>query len=274
MAGGPLNGTEQYVNGRPCPKCGYVRTAESRSPAWQCPGCGIAYAKFGAPAPLAMHVALTGGLMKEKATEGRSIRALLAANLVAAAIALASGARLHEMMLVYWTQSVIIGLTHFVRIASLRDFSTEGFRMNDRVIEPLSENKWRVAVFFLLHYGFFHFGYLMMFWIGEPRGPALQGPLFGATVALCALVFAANHIYSLLHNIEADRAGRPNIGTMMMMPYVRIVPMHLTIIAGGLLFVGLKATLLFIALKIAADLLMHLFEHSLLQAGPLLHRLD
>jgi len=32
--------------GKPCPKCRYVRTASETAPDWQCPKCGIAYAKF------------------------------------------------------------------------------------------------------------------------------------------------------------------------------------------------------------------------------------
>ena len=36
---------ESYV-GKPCPKCNYVRTASDTSPDWQCPKCGVAYAKF------------------------------------------------------------------------------------------------------------------------------------------------------------------------------------------------------------------------------------
>ena len=32
-----------------CPKCGHVRAAGEAAPEWQCPKCGIAYAKYGAP---------------------------------------------------------------------------------------------------------------------------------------------------------------------------------------------------------------------------------
>ena len=31
-----------------CPKCHYVRKPTDTAPEWQCPSCGIAYAKFGA----------------------------------------------------------------------------------------------------------------------------------------------------------------------------------------------------------------------------------
>jgi len=43
------------VAGKACPKCAYVRTQSETVPDWQCPKCGIVYAKFGqaAPAPAA-----------------------------------------------------------------------------------------------------------------------------------------------------------------------------------------------------------------------------
>ena len=33
-----------------CPKCSHVRPLEASNPDWQCPACGICYAKFGMPA--------------------------------------------------------------------------------------------------------------------------------------------------------------------------------------------------------------------------------
>jgi len=48
---------DSYV-GKPCPKCRHVRAAAEIAPDWQCPKCGVAYAKFlqaqqaqSAPAP-------------------------------------------------------------------------------------------------------------------------------------------------------------------------------------------------------------------------------
>lgn len=35
-----------------CPKCGHVRSANETAPDWECPSCGIVYAKYRPPAPL------------------------------------------------------------------------------------------------------------------------------------------------------------------------------------------------------------------------------
>lgn len=40
-----LNSTNSQT-GRSCPKCGYTRLANETAPDWQCPSCGIAYAKY------------------------------------------------------------------------------------------------------------------------------------------------------------------------------------------------------------------------------------
>lgn len=33
-----------------CPKCSHIRPADTQAPAWQCPACGVAYAKVGVAA--------------------------------------------------------------------------------------------------------------------------------------------------------------------------------------------------------------------------------
>lgn len=56
------------------------------------------------------------------------------------------------------------------------------------------------------------------------------------------------------------------LGTLMFLPYARVVPMHLTIIFGGMLARDSAfALLLFCSLKTAADVLMHYVEHRVLQ---------
>jgi len=55
----------------------------------------------------------------------------------------------------------------------------------------------------------------------------------------------------------------PNIGTMMFFPYLRIIPMHLTIIFGSDYAKGSSgALILFLVLKTIADLIMHMIEHA------------
>jgi hypothetical protein len=266
MADGPLSGAAVYLQGRPCPKCGYVRSAADANPAWQCPRCQIAYAKFrpGGAAPLRARLVAGGRELAAEARADHSVFALVAANLLALLIAWATGMSLRELMLVYWIQSVIIGVTSALRIVNLERFSTANLQMNNQPLDETQGTKWKVAGFFAMHYGFFHFIYLMF--LSFERDPQPGGSAAGHL--LCALVFAVNHGYSLAQNVRKDAAGRPNIGTLMFLPYARIVPMHITIIFGGAFFGGSAAFTLFGALKIVADVVMHTVEHHVLAKPP------
>jgi hypothetical protein len=245
--------------GKACPKCGFVRPAAATNPAWQCPQCGVAYNKAAAA-----RTALSGRAIASHAAEDNSAWSLLAANALAIAIAWWWQFSLGELMVVYWMQSVIIGLSYFLRMMSLQHFSTAGTRMNGQPIPETPAGKRSVALFFALHYGMFHAIYFIFLIAGRNAGEAFGSPV---ALAVCALAFLVNHAYSLMHNIEDDRAGRPNLGTMMFLPYARIVPMHLTIILGGLMHGGAFAWWLFAVLKTLADLVMHVVEHRVLRRG-------
>ena len=241
-----------------------MRTAADTNPAWQCPKCRIAYAKYRpGSAGIAAQLVASGRKLATEARADRSVLALIAANLVALLIAWLAHMSLHELMLVYWIQSVIIGISFVIRILSLERFSTENLKFNNQPVAEEPASKVKVAAFFTVHYGFFHFGYLLFVLSDRNLGPG--GSALG--YLLCALVFALNHGYSLRHNIRRDALGRPNLGTMMFLPYARIVPMHVTILAGGSLYGGAHAFALFGFLKIVADAVMHTVEHHVLAGG-------
>ena len=201
-----------------------------------------------------------GREMAAEARGDRSVLALIAANLLAIVIARATGMSLQQLMAVYWVQSVIIGISFYIRMRSLKRFSTDGFSANGQPVPTTESGRNRTAAFFAVHYGFFHAGYLVFLLVDRKDGGV--GSLAG--LALCALVFALNHGYSLKHNIRRDALGTPNLGTLMFLPYARIVPMHLLIILGGTMAATPAKFWLFIGLKVAADVLMHTVEHHVL----------
>ena len=251
--------------GQPCPKCAYVRAASDTNPEWQCPRCHIAYAKFKA-APLRAALAAEGREMAAEAVSDFSVLALIAANLAALAIAYATGMSLRDLMLVYWIQSVVIGATNVLRILRLKRFATDGFKMNNEEVKEEPHVPGTVAIFFTLHYGGFHLIYLIFLLADGPRRAPALAPLY--VYAVLALVFIVNHAYSLRHNVARDARGRPNIGTLMMLPYARILPMHLTILAGGLFTGSTFAFFVFGLLKTVADVVMHVVEHHVLAKTP------
>ena len=185
---------------------------------------------------------------------------LLAINIIALLTAVWQGWSLAELMLIYWAQSLIIGASYVARISRLDRYSTEGFRINGRSVEPNAATRRKTAFFFCVHYGGFHTVYLA-FLLNDLPLSTLLDPGF----LLCTSGFAINHAFSYNFHRKRDEQGKPNIGTLMFTPYLRILPMHLTIIFGGALGGGISL-LIFGALKTVADAVMHVVEHRRL--GP------
>ena len=189
-----------------------------------------------------------------------SVWSLVAANSVALGLALHQHWSLTSLLLLYWAQSVIIGVANIFRTLNLDRFSTANFTINDRPVEPTPQLKRQTARFFALHYGIFHAVYLG-FIVAFRRGEALwTWPL-----ALCIAVFALNHLWSYRRNRAADREGTPNIGILMFLPYGRIVPMHAIILSGMVFAPTGIGIVIFIVLKTAADVAMHIVEHAVLK---------
>lgn len=207
-------------------------------------------------------IAAHGREMAVRAGSDHSLAALLAANVLALGIAVYTGMSVRDLMLVYWIQSVIIGVANVIRILKLHRFDTEGLKMNGRPVAETASGKYMVAGFFAMHYGFFHLVYFAFIAAPSRTGGHLSSPVL---YVLLGLVFAVTHFFSLRHNLESDAAGRPNIGTLMFMPYLRVVPMHLSILFGlGFLRGGTGALILFGVLKTIFDALMHTAQHHVL----------
>ena len=190
-----------------------------------------------------------------------SVGALVVSNLVTIVIALLQQWPIALVIWIYWCQSVTIGVFMALRMAALRNFSTEGFKINDRSVEPTPSTRRQTVAFFILHYGFFHFGYFMFLAGVVPAAEDLMWML------ICVGTFVVNHLLSFRHNVEADLEGRPNIGTLMFLPYARVVPMHLCVgLAAGAAEEGATtsaALAFFLLLKTVADVVMHVVEHRL-----------
>lgn len=211
-----------------------------------------------------------------------AVRGIVLTNVVAIVFAFFGGSLL-LLLWPYWLQSLIIGYYAQRRIRLLHEFSTEGLKINGRPADPTPATKRWTANFFVLHYGFFHFGYFV-FLMAFTRGAMGSGlvPITNASghvqqVAMgqvgpwdvliiigLGIGFWQTHRASFQEHVAADLRGKPNLGALMFMPYLRIIPMHITIIVGAI--VGAKGgVILFGALKTFADVAMHKVEHRLLQ---------
>ncbi len=194
----------------------------------------------------------------------RSLYGILFGNLVTLAAALANDWSVGPLLWIYWGQSVVIGIANVIRMLRLREFSTAGFTSGDRPVPETEAGKRSTATFFAFHYGFFHFGYFIFLVSGRFGGVTGFADLIGIVVGV--LGFALAHGYSLWWNEGRDFKDRkPNLGTIMFYPYLRIIPMHLAIIFGSSRTD--LALPLFIGLKTLSDAGMHLVEHALFRRG-------
>ena len=166
------------------------------------------------------------------------------------------------VLAIYWGQSVAIGALNVVRILTLKEFSTDGFRSGNRPVPPTRASQVSTATFFAFHYGMFHLVYAL-FLFGSGRLGRLEGWMPWMMAGNVAM-FAATHAWPLVASGGQDYRGKPNLGVLMFYPYVRILPMHLAIILGSV-FAG--ALPLFIVLKTGADLGMHAIEHRLFRSA-------
>jgi hypothetical protein len=206
-----------------------------------------------------------------------AVTGIVLMNVIVIIGALVSGEGLVMLMWPYWIQSVVIGYYNVRRMQKLQRFSTDGLKVNGSHVDPTPSTRRQMWVFFTVHYGFFHFGYLI-FLLGFSAGlmdvssddPTSLARLDGLSswnalwIAITAIGFLVSHGQSHREHVEADLRGTANIGTLMFIPYIRIVPMHITIIVGALLGDGL-GLLLFGSLKTIADVAMHKVEHRVLQ---------
>lgn len=207
-----------------------------------------------------------GLYLKELLVEARgdhSARSLLAANLVTIALAVTQRWDLAVVMRIYWAQSVIIGFFNVLRILSLEHFATSSVDEREGVDLPPVLVKIGFALFFAAHYGGFHFAYFV-FLSGMEMRPR-PAPLL---LAIPVVVFGVNHLLSFLHNVDRDSRRRRDLGKLIRYPYVRVIPMHLTMLLAASIDSTPGWVVVFLLLKTVADVLAHELDHSLRSDRP------
>lgn len=180
-----------------------------------------------------------------------SLWLLIVSNVATIVLAVLQNWDISTVMWTYWTQSAIIGLVNVMRMIALKNPSMKGIRINGKSAEARGYSQVSGAVFFLFHYGGFHFIYAMfLFVMGLPDVKV---------VLVSAGIFLANHLFSYFYNRESDEKNQ-NFAELMSRPYSRIIPMHISIIFGSLL--GAGALPFFLGLKMIVDAVSHVKEHK------------
>ncbi|GAB2833552.1 DUF6498-containing protein [Ferruginibacter profundus] len=155
---------------------------------------------------------------------------------------------------IYWFQSITIGLFNFVELLTMKNFDGESFKLNNQPVT--ASNQGCAAWFFLVHYGFFHLGYAIFLLI------QIGVRSVNKTVLLIGVaVFFLEAILNFIRQKQMESKVTFNVGAMFMLPYLRIIPMHLMILLPA--FLGWKPSLIFLLLKMGADILSFLFYHKI-----------
>ena len=156
----------------------------------------------------------------------RSLQLLVVSNLITIIWALAEGWSPGMVMLSYLSHSISIGVFWFLKILTLKEFSTKDFTINEKPVDPTFQTKVQVAFFFMVIYGSFHLAY---FFVIKSLFPLIKQ----LSVLPIVVVFFVYQCFSFFYNKKWEAKEKPNIGNLMFFPFIRLVTMHVSIIAGG-----------------------------------------
>lgn len=244
--------------------------------------------------------------MHEGSTAGRlrpSAVALVLANTVPLAGVLLWQWSISSVVILYWFENVVIGVLNVARMialspsrAGLAAAIAGGNEARAAVVEEATRRafgqiggssvvhglKFFLVPFFTLHYFMFCAGHgvfvFSMFgdedgYFSDVSGIDFLGSLgraieiFSTPLALAAAALLLSHAFSFVQNyLIGGEFRRLDLKRLMVMPYGRIIALHITIIAGGFLTMlagePLWMLLILVAVKTLVDYRMHLKEHG------------
>lgn len=213
---------------------------------------------------------------------------LIAANLVPLAGVLWLGWSAVEVLLLYWTESVIVGAVNVLRMASaapanpLRGMSGRAEQPGVAAATELAGSmlpggamKLFLIPFFIAHFGMFCFGHLsaVVLLVGS-RGE--NGSLLGALPPWSDRLFwfaagaiVLSHLFSFFANyLGRGEYRRTSLAKLMRQPYNRILAMHIAIVGSAVFVEKLDSPLpllvILIAVKTGLDLKLHMRERRTL----------
>lgn len=206
------------------------------------------------------------GLLGNAVFKSYSVWLLLISNILIALFAIIENQNVLNILWVYWFQSVIIGVFNFFKIISLKNFTVDGLKMNNKLLAKSSSAKYGVAIFFLFHYGFFHFVYATFLFTFFSLGDISSNKIDTNFILITSLIFFVNYLVEYVFSFKKEQSESHSLPKLMMSPYKRIIPMHLTIILSGFVLafgsIGLSnpnisIIIIFMALKTFIDMLTH-----------------
>ena len=152
------------------------------------------------------------------------------------------------VLLLYWLESGVVGLYNVLRMLNISAKAGTYF-----------------VPFFVVHYGLFMFVHLLFIVAFFGRGNEPREILSGIGVGIAALLIS--HGVSYRKNfIGGQEYKERTVKQQLFAPYGRIIVMHLTVLFGGWLVLGLGepvgALVIMVVAKTAIDSWAHIHEHN------------
>lgn len=164
-----------------------------------------------------------------------------------------------DILVLYWLELVLIGFLTVIKI-----WFAEGQARESRhfaAVVALTKLPASITIlFFICHFGLFVLGYFLL--LEDALGLSLE---LSEDVMAAGLVFFASHSFSLFYHFFYRREYQVvTSGAMMMMPYIRLIPMHISIllvlsVVANPTSTGFPITLLI--LKPLVDAMTHVAMH-------------
>ena len=208
------------------------------------------------PTPSSTRLTLKGTIILKGLHITLPVLALIGANLIPVFGVLFLGWDVGSILLLYWLESVVIGVLNIPKI-----LSSHG-RPFGKIFD---------SVFFSLHFGGFCAGHAMflkeMFQV-DISVAALLG--LGSLSLAAGSLFLSHFISMLINFFGRGEYKNRRSREQMFVPYGRVVIMHVTILIGGILAqqfgAPVFALIVLIGIKTFIDLVAHTREHNKAQS--------
>jgi hypothetical protein len=158
----------------------------------------------------------------------------------------------NSIVWIFFLQSVIIGLFNFLEMLTVKNPDEKSMSHKG---EPVTNSTIGcMAFFFLIHFGGFHFVYLIFLIVQFLKNVDVS------FVFITASIFLAESTLRFIRSRANPSTEKVHVGKLFITPYLRIIPMHLMILLPS--FLNISASVLFLILKTVADAGMYLLSDN------------
>jgi len=164
----------------------------------------------------------TKNLLKNNHASKSAIFSLILVNLLSIVFAVYEHWQLGEVVLFFWAQNIIIGIFAVYKLLTFKNI----------LFSDKSSKKLEVFAFSFL---FFSFNLIYLFFFNDFID---FGSVF-VSILLPLGIFLIHHIISLLKNRKEDSTKLLNIKEFASLTFIRILPLHIFLIFGAPLAIGI-----------------------------------